>query len=71
MYKIVISCEREETELTKREYHRTGRKDNDGKDEWEYGPQVEERQIVTRVLLEQSVDELDVIAVIKAINGIS
>lgn len=68
-YTITIQQEREETRLTGREWQ-VLKQDADGKPERGYTPQVEERRIVKVTVLEQTVDELDIVAVIKAINGI-
>ena len=71
MYTVIIKHEREETRLTSREWYNTGEKDDEGNNKWDYSPQVEEKKIVTSTLLEQSVEDLDMVSVIKAINGIA
>ena len=69
-YTIKITHEREEIRRTRRQWKPTGKKDKDGNDEYDYTPQVEELRMVQYTKLEQAVDELDLTAVIKAINGI-
>lgn len=69
-YEISITEIAQEETITGREWVRGGvdGKENDD-DEWGYTPQIAEVKAVTRQIYKQNVDELDLGAVIAAVNG--
>ena len=68
MYTVEIIKKEMTKGVTRREWVRI--KDGGGDDCYGYAPQVEEVGEVESVVLKQNVEEIDLKAVIKAINGI-
>jgi len=65
-YKITIEEEAEETTLTSKDWE----KDDSCERGYNYTPQEEQVEMVKRVIYTQSADEIDLVEVIKALNGI-
>ena len=69
-YKIVVTKYSEEDRLTKREWKAGADPESEREDGYGYTPQVREIREVEREVLRQEIPELDLTAVIKAINNI-
>jgi len=67
-YKITIEERQYEETLTDRKW--TANVDQEREDTYGYTPQVPQQKIVTREVYKQDVNELDLVKVIKAVNGI-
>lgn len=67
-YKITITEFADEETLTHREWLKGGDKPNESG--YGYAPQVKQIESVEREAFSQNTDELDLIKVIKAVNGI-
>ena len=74
MYRVLITSEVEKTRLTKREHKVIGQEQAaDGEsliDTYGWPDQVEERVVIEIKVLEQVVEEIDLPAVIAAVNGL-
>jgi len=67
IYKVTVEVVREEEVLTSREYVQLGPK-KEGEDNWGHTEQVMHIEKVSRILYEQTVEELDIPALIAQVN---
>lgn len=68
MYTITIKHEREESRFIGREWAITGKKDEKGNPEYAYTPQEKETRAVESKVYEQTVEKIELEAVIFAVN---
>lgn len=69
-YQITITEFVEEKTLTHREYSKGVKVTDTDPDGWGHTPQVKEVRIVEREIYKQNTNTMDLITVIKAVNGI-
>lgn len=69
-YKIVITEYAEDERLVRREWAQGADPENEDRG-YGWTPQVRQVEYVEREILKQSVEDVNVVAVIKAINGIT
>lgn len=68
IYKVTVRVIREEESLTRKSWTEGGSENQNSDETYGYTPQVIQIEEVDRILYEQSITELDIAAVIKAVN---
>ncbi len=70
-YKIVITEFTQETKAAGREWEKGAEPSTEEKPEgWGYSPEIEKKADIERQIFVQNTDDLDLVEVIKAVNGI-